>query len=62
MTNNTSMASRTKISKETRQRVQRRREIANVPYIARRRDFTPNRTKRVNVRGRLLKVAVWAAV
>lgn len=62
MTNSTSMASRIKTSKQTRQRIQCRRELANAPYNARRHDFTPNDTKRVNLRERLLKVAVWASV
>jgi hypothetical protein len=46
-------------SEETRQRVERRRELASRPYAPRRRDFTPTSHKALNIARALGKVPVW---
>lgn len=43
----------------TKARVQRRYELANAPYQARRRDFT---SKRVSLRESVLKGLVWSQI
>jgi hypothetical protein len=53
---------RVKVSKVTRERVQRRIELANRPYVAHRRNFNVLHEARVKLARALLKGAVWMMV
>ena len=47
-----------KVSKATKERVQRRVSLANAPYVARRRNFSTSKTTSLS----LVKAAVWTMV
>jgi hypothetical protein len=56
----TSISSKVKVSKTTRERVERRLALANLPYKAHRHDFSPRWVKRLRA-GRMVGKAllVW---
>jgi len=53
------MASNVRVSQATRERVERRIELANRPYVAHRRNFNAMHETRIKLARAMLKAAVW---